>query len=64
MHLALTVAFVASAATTLGFFDLAFWWELEVLVVIMLLGRWQEMRALGQAQGALSALAALLPDEA
>ncbi|HEV2107675.1 MAG TPA: heavy metal translocating P-type ATPase [Thermomicrobiales bacterium] len=62
--LALTVAFVASAATTLGFFDLEFWWELALLVVIMLLGHWQEMRALGQAQGALSALAALLPDEA
>jgi Cu2+-exporting ATPase len=30
----------------------------------MLLGHWQEMRAIGQAQGALSALAALLPDEA
>src|SRR3546814_4294471 len=30
----------------------------------MLLGHWQERRALGQAQDALSALAALLPDEA
>ena len=30
----------------------------------MLLGHWQEMKAIGQAQGALSALAALLPDEA
>jgi Cu2+-exporting ATPase len=30
----------------------------------MLLGHWLEMRALGQAQGALAALAALLPDEA
>ena len=30
----------------------------------MLLGHWQEMKALGQAQGALAALAALLPDEA
>ncbi len=62
--LAITVAFVASAATTFGFFDLEFWWELALLVVIMLLGHWQEMRALGQAQGALSALASLLPDEA
>src|SRR6185436_13471616 len=31
---------------------------------IMLLGHWQEMKAIGQAQGALAALAALLPDEA
>ena len=30
----------------------------------MLLGHWQEMKAIGQAQGALAALAALLPDEA
>ncbi|CAA9553279.1 MAG: Lead, cadmium, zinc and mercury transporting ATPase; Copper-translocating P-type ATPase [uncultured Thermomicrobiales bacterium] len=64
ISLAITVAFVASAATTLGLFDLEFWWELALLVVIMLLGHWLEMRALGQAQGALSALAALLPDEA
>jgi Cu2+-exporting ATPase len=64
ISLAITVAFIASAATTLGLFDLEFWWELALLVVIMLLGHWQEMRALGQAQGALSALAALLPDEA
>ncbi|MDQ3466763.1 MAG: heavy metal translocating P-type ATPase, partial [Chloroflexota bacterium] len=40
------------------------WWELALLVTIMLLGHWQEMRALGQAQGALNALAAMLPDEA
>jgi Cu2+-exporting ATPase len=30
----------------------------------MLLGHWMEMRAIGQARGALAALAALLPDEA
>ncbi len=64
ISLAITVAFIASAATTLGFFDLEFWWELALLVTIMLLGHWQEMRAIGQAQGALGALAALLPDEA
>jgi Cu2+-exporting ATPase len=62
--LAISVAFIASLATTLGWFDLEFWWELALLVVIMLLGHWQEMRAIGQAQGALGALAALLPDEA
>ena len=64
ISLAIIVAFVASAATTFGFFDLEFWWELALLVTIMLLGHWQEMRAIGQAQGALGALAALLPDEA
>ncbi|MGH2731452.1 MAG: heavy metal translocating P-type ATPase [Actinomycetota bacterium] len=62
--MAITVAFVASAATSLGFFDLDFWWELGALITIMLLGHWQEMKALGQARGALAALAELLPDEA
>ncbi len=62
--MAITVAYVASMATSLDAFDLDFWWELAALVTIMLLGHWQEMRALGQAQDALAALAALLPDEA
>ncbi|MEC5191219.1 MULTISPECIES: copper-translocating P-type ATPase [unclassified Arthrobacter] len=64
--MAITVAFTASWVTTLGIggFDLDFWWELALLVAIMLLGHWIEMRALGSAQGALDALAALLPDEA
>lgn len=64
--MAISVAFVASWATSFGIggFDLDFWWELALLVAIMLLGHWIEMRALGSAQGALDALAALLPDEA
>ncbi|MEN8583601.1 copper-translocating P-type ATPase [Burkholderia sp. RS01] len=64
--MAISVAFVASWVTSLGIggFDLDFWWELALLIAIMLLGHWIEMRALGSAQGALDALAALLPDEA
>ncbi|MEX0796762.1 MAG: copper-translocating P-type ATPase [Acidimicrobiia bacterium] len=62
--MAITVAFVASAATSLGWFDLEFWWELAALISVMLLGHWMEMRAIGQARGALSALAELLPDTA
>ncbi|SKB67679.1 Cu2+-exporting ATPase [Arthrobacter sp. 49Tsu3.1M3] len=64
--MAISVAFIASWVTSLGIggFDLDFWWELALLVPIMLLGHWIEMRALGSAQGALDALAALLPDEA
>lgn len=64
--LAITVAFIASLATSLGVgnFDLDFWWELALLIDIMLLGHWLEMRALGQASSALDALAALLPDKA
>ncbi|MFI7426412.1 heavy metal translocating P-type ATPase [Micromonospora sp. NPDC049836] len=64
ISMAITVAYAASAATSLGWFDLDFWWELAALVTIMLLGHWQEMKAIGQAQGALAALAALLPDDA
>ncbi|MFI5489157.1 heavy metal translocating P-type ATPase [Micromonospora echinaurantiaca] len=64
ISMAITVAYAASLATSLGAFDLDFWWELAALVTIMLLGHWQEMKAIGQAQGALAALAALLPDDA
>ena len=44
------VAFAASLATSLGWFNLDFWWELDLLIDIMLLGHWQEMRAIGQAR--------------
>ncbi len=62
--MAVVVAYGASMLTSLGASDLDFWWELAALVTVMLLGHWQEMKAIGQAQGALTALAALLPDEA
>lgn len=62
--LALVVAFAASAAATLGFFEVDVWWELSMLVTVMLLGHWLEMKATVQARGALDALAALLPDYA
>src|SRR5262245_16593037 len=52
VSMAITVAYVASMATSVGSFDLDFWWELAALVTIMLLGHWQEMKAIGQAQGA------------
>ena len=64
--MAITVAFVASLGASLGIFshELDFWWELALLVVIMLLGHWLEMRSLAQTSSALDSLAALLPDEA
>ena len=62
--MAISVAYAASLATSLGWFDLEFWWELAALITIMLLGHWQEMKALGQARSALDALAELLPDDA
>jgi Cu2+-exporting ATPase len=64
ISMAITVAYVSSLATSIGWLDLEFWWELAALVTIMLLGHWQEMKAIGQARGALAALAELLPDEA
>jgi P-type Cu2+ transporter len=64
ISLAIAVAFASSLASELGVFDLEFWWELALLIDVMLLGHWQEMKALGQASSALDALAALLPDEA
>jgi Cu2+-exporting ATPase len=64
ISLAILVAFVASVASEFGVLDLEFWWELALLIDVMLLGHWQEMKALRQASSALEALAALLPDEA
>ena len=64
--LAITVAFFASWGATIGLLDhqLEFWWELALLIVIMLLGHWIEMRSLAQTTSALDSLAALLPDAA
>jgi len=64
ISLAIIVAFTASLAATLGFFEVDVWWELSTLISVMLLGHWLEMKAVTQAQGALNALAALLPDSA
>ncbi|MFP7834841.1 heavy metal translocating P-type ATPase [Marisediminicola sp. LYQ134] len=64
--LAITVAFISSWGASLGLLstELDFWWELALLIVIMLLGHWIEMRSLAQTSTALESLAALLPDEA
>lgn len=64
--LAISVAFIASWGSTLGLLahHLDFWWELALLVSIMLLGHWIEMRSLVRTTSALDSLATLLPDEA
>ncbi|HEY7051840.1 MAG TPA: heavy metal translocating P-type ATPase [Mycobacterium sp.] len=64
--LAISVAFVSSWGSSLSVLghELDFWWELALLIVIMLLGHWIEMRSLAQTSSALDSLAALLPDEA
>ena len=64
--LAISVAFASSMGASLGVLshELDFWWELALLIVIMLLGHWIEMRSLAQTTSALDSLAALLPDTA
>ncbi len=64
ISLAIVVAFGTSLAATFGLFEIEVWWELASLITIMVLGHWLEMRAISQAQGALDALAAMLPDTA
>lgn len=64
ISMAITVAFGYSLASTLGLVEgMDFWWELATLVTIMLLGHWLEMASVMSAQGALTELARLLPDE-
>ncbi len=65
ISLGITVGFAASWGSRLGLgHELDFWWELALLIVIMLLGHWIEMRSLAQTTSALDSLAALLPDRA
>src|SRR6202051_4069304 len=64
ISLAIIVAFGTSLAATFGLFEIEVWWELASLITIMVLGHWLRMRGTSQARGALSALAALLPDTA
>ena len=64
ISLAIGVAFIYSIAAlwidpTGGFF-----WEMALLIDVMLLGHWLEMRSVRQASGALSELAKLMPDTA
>ncbi|WP_420810597.1 heavy metal translocating P-type ATPase [Jiangella asiatica] len=62
--MAITVAFGASWLARLDVVDVEIWWEMSLLIVIMLLGHWMEMRAIVSAHSALAELTELLPDEA
>jgi Cu2+-exporting ATPase len=66
ISLGITVAFVASWLSTLGVIasSLSFWWELALLVVIMLAGHWIEMGSVMSTSSALDSIASLLPDKA
>lgn len=61
---AITVAFVYSAAVVLGIEGKVFFWELATLILVMLGGHWIEMRSVAGASRALQKLAQLLPAEA
>lgn len=64
ISLAISVAFVYSAADAVIGLGGGFFWELVTLIDIMLLGHWLEMRSVRQASGALNELAGLMPDTA
>ena len=61
---AISAAFLYSAAVVFGVRGEAFFWELATLVDVMLLGHWLEMRSVMGASRALEELARLMPDEA
>lgn len=62
--IAISVAYIYSAAITFGLTGNAFFWELATLIDIMLLGHWIEMRSVSSAANALEALAKMLPNVA
>jgi P-type Cu2+ transporter len=59
--IAITVAYIYSAAVVFGLKGMDFFWELATLIDIMLLGHWLEMRSQMAASEALQSLVALLP---
>lgn len=62
--LAISVAYLYSAAVVLGLEGKTFFWELVTLIDIMLLGHWIEMKSIMRASGALQELAKMIPSEA
>lgn len=62
--LAITVAYVYSAAVVFGLRGKYFFWELATLIDIMLLGHWIEMKSVLGASKALEKLSELMPDKA
>jgi Cu2+-exporting ATPase len=61
---AITTAYIYSAAVTLGLMGMVFFLELVTLIDIMLLGHWVEMRSVMGASNALEKLGKLLPKNA
>ncbi|MDA3936675.1 MAG: heavy metal translocating P-type ATPase [Actinomycetota bacterium] len=61
---AITTAYVYSAAVVFGLPGEVFFWELATLIDVMLVGHWIEMRSVMGASRALEALAELMPSDA
>jgi Cu2+-exporting ATPase len=64
ISLAISVAFLYSIAALWIDPQGGFFWEMALLIDVMLLGHWLEMRSVRQASGALNELAKLMPDTA
>ncbi len=64
ISLAISVAFIYSLVMLWVDPASGFFWEMALLIDVMLLGHWLEMRSVRQASGALGQLARLLPDTA
>ena len=62
--LAVSVAYLYSAAVSFGLEGTPFYWELATLIAIMLAGHWIEMSSVLSASSALEKLAQLMPSEA
>jgi Cu2+-exporting ATPase len=61
---AITVAYGYSTAIVFGLQGMDFFWELDTLILIMLLGHWIEMKSVAGASRELELLVALMPDDA
>jgi Cu2+-exporting ATPase len=61
---AITVAYSYSAAIIFGLKGMDFFWELDTLILVMLLGHWIEMRSVAGASKNLELLVALMPGDA
>ncbi|MFH1855949.1 MAG: copper-translocating P-type ATPase [Candidatus Omnitrophota bacterium] len=62
--IAITIAYVYSAAVVFGLKGKVFFWEIVTLVDIMLVGHWIEMKSIMGASRALEELAKLMPRNA
>jgi Cu2+-exporting ATPase len=61
---AISTAYIYSAATVFGLKGDDFFWELATLITIMLLGHWLEMKSIAGASRELELLVQLMPDQA